>query len=67
MRNIYRVTYRSRNGRIKAEELPADTHFDAAAAVRQSHHLKASDIISNVIKDTAKAWNIGRRVFVNDR
>lgn len=59
MRNTYRVTYRSCTGRIKAEELPADTYFDAAAVVRQSHHLKFSEIISNVIKDTGKGHKIG--------
>jgi hypothetical protein len=63
----YIVTYRKHSGRILKEERLADTHFDAAAAVRQSHHLKASDIISNVIKDTGKVWGIGRRTFENDR
>ena len=50
MRNIYRVTYRSSNGRIKAQDLPADSLFDSAIAVCQSHHLKTLDIISNVIQ-----------------
>ncbi len=67
MRNTYRVTYRSRNGRIKAEELPADTLFDAADSVRQTHQLKFSDIISNEIKDAGKARKMGRRAFLNDR
>ena len=57
MRNIYTVTYRSYSGRIMAQELSADTYFDAAVAVRLSHHLKYSDIISNVIKELGR----GRR------
>jgi hypothetical protein len=62
MRNTYTVTYRS-SGRIKAEELPADTYFDAAAAVRQSHHLKASAIISNEIRDTETGRRDSKRAL----
>jgi len=67
MRNTYRVSYRSCNGRIKTEDLSADSLFDSAAAVCQSHHLKSSDIISNVITDTGKGRKIGRKAFKNDR
>ncbi len=63
MRNTYRVTYRSSKGRIKAEELSADTHFDAAVTVRQTHQLKFSDIISNEIKDRGTGRKIGRRAL----
>ena len=76
MRNTYRVTYRSRNGRTKAEDLLADSLFDSAAAVCQSHHLNTADIISNVIQSES-AWSskkrilpglrIGKRAFANDR
>ncbi len=55
MRNTYRVTYRGSDGKIKAEELPADTHFDAAVTVRQTYRLKFSDILSNEIKDRGTA------------
>jgi hypothetical protein len=67
MRNIYRVTYRSHSGRIKAEELPADTHFDAAITVRQTHQLKFSDIISNEIMGTGMGRKPGRKAPENDR
>ena len=67
MRNTYRVTYHGRNGRIRADELLADTYFDAAAAVRLSHHLKSSDIISNVIKELGKVRRIGNNAFVMAR
>ena len=64
MRNTYVVTYRSYGGRIRAQELSADTYFDAAVAVRLAHRLKYSDIISNVIKELGKARKIGRNVFL---
>ena len=67
MRNTYTVTYRCYNGRIKAEELSADTYFDAAALVRLSHRLEFADIISNVIKDVAKAQKPGKRKYQHDR
>ena len=63
MRNIYTVTYRSGNGRIKAQELSADTYFDAAVTVRLSHRLKYSDIISNVIKELGRGRRLGREAF----
>ena len=55
MRNTFRVTYRSLVGRIKTDELAADSLFDSAASVCQSHKLNSEDIISNVIKDRGKA------------
>ena len=67
MRNTYRVSYRSCGGRIKTEDLLADSLFDSAAAVCQSHHLKSSDIISNEIKEAGKVRKIGRKAFKNDR
>ena len=67
MRNTYRVSYRIGNGRIKTEDLMADSLFDSAASVCQSHHLKSSDIISNVIKDAEKGHTIVRKAFKNVR
>jgi hypothetical protein len=55
MRNTFKVTYRSLVGRIKTDELAADSLFDSAVAVCQAHKLKSDDIISNVIKDRWKA------------
>jgi hypothetical protein len=55
MRNTYKVTYRNPIGRIKTEELAADSLFDSAAAVCQAHKLQYADIVSNVIKERAKA------------
>ena len=67
MRNTYTVTYRTYGGRIKAQELSADTYFDAAVAVRLAHHLKYSDIISNVIKELGRVRRIGRNTLVLDK
>ena len=67
MRNTYRVSYRSRSGRVKNEDLQADSLFDSAASVCQSHHLKSSDIVSNVIKEMGKARAIGKKAFEHDR
>ncbi len=75
MRNTYRVTYRSCSGRIKAEDLAADSLFDSAAAVCQSHHVNTADIISNVVqsegvrkskKRMMPGRRIGKRASVND-
>ena len=67
MRNTYVVTYRGPNGRIKAQELSADTYFDAAVAVRLAHHVRYSDIISNVIKELGRVHRIGNNAFVMAR
>ena len=55
MRNTYKVEYRSKSGRIKTDELAADSPFDSAAAVCHAHHLKSDNIISNVIKEKGRA------------
>ena len=49
----YAITYRKR-GRTHTEERRSDNHYDAVVGVRQSHQLKAEDIISNVVKDVEK-------------
>ena len=67
MRNTYRVSYRSGSGRIKTEDLQADSLFDSASAVCQSHHLDSSDIVSNVIKEMGKGRKIVRKAVKNDR
>jgi hypothetical protein len=61
MRNTFRVTYRSLVGRIKTDELTADSLFDSAASVCQAHKLKSDNIISNVIKDRGKAKQESRK------
>ena len=66
MRSTYRVTYRSRGGRVKTEDLQADSLFDSAASVCQSHHLDSSDIVTNVVKDSQEA-RTGRKGSPNDR
>jgi hypothetical protein len=74
MTNIYKVTYRNCSGGIKTENLPASNYFDSAAAVCQSHHLKTTDIISNVIqsegirkpkKRMMPGRRIGKRAYAN--